>query len=125
DGGGRAETGPVAAGRERARPARSLVSLGLVACMYERAPVRLTREDTARSRAPARKSAPREKYPAVANPRVRPFPTWTLTGKAQLTRERPSVSSDSEASLKTSSTGATASPTRCRLGSRTFTLQAR
>src|SRR6266511_5584362 len=112
DGERRTKTEPVASKRERPKPARSLVSLGLVACKYERAPVRVTRGDTARSRAPARKTAPREKYPAVANPRTRPFPAWTLTGRAQLTRERPSVVSDTEASLKTSSTGPAASPTR-------------
>src|SRR6266542_3457527 len=54
DGERRTKTEPVASKRERPKPARSLASLGLVACKYERAPVRVTRAGTGRPGDPAR-----------------------------------------------------------------------
>src|SRR5712692_9247093 len=118
-------TDPVRSVRDRLRPSRSLPWVVLVAYICEMAPVRVNLDDRACSKAAAKKSAPREKYPAVAKARVLPLPTCTLTGSAQLTRERPKVGSAREASPRISSIGATASPTACSFGSTTLTLTAR
>src|SRR5260370_35579765 len=86
------------------------------------APVRMNLDDSACSKAAAKKSAPREKYPVVAKARVLPLPTCTLTGSAQFTRERPKGGSARQASLRISRTGPTASPTVGSFGSVTLTL---